>query len=182
VLVDLLRGVITSPCGPHKGVDVVARADKVARALRASGGLVVPVKVGTGPDGKPAPAPLADLTPQAPESLPADWAELPPEFSTDPRDLVITKARWSAFSGTGLDGELRRRGVTTIILGGIATNLGVDSTARSAFERQYDQVMVEDMMTAFDERAHELTVGGVFPLLGRVRQHDEVIAAIEAAG
>ncbi len=182
VLVDLLRGVIASPCAPHKAIDVVARADELARALRARGGVVVAVKVGTGPDGKPAAPPPADLMPPEPDALPADWAELAAELSTEPSDIVITKPRWSAFSGTGLDSELRRRGVTTIVLGGIATNLGVDSTARSAFERQYEQVMVEDMMTAFDERAHQLTVSQVFPLFARVRQQHEVLWAIESPG
>ncbi len=182
VLVDLLRGIVPSPCRPHKCADVVARADKMAHALRARGGLVVPVKVGTGPDGRPAPPPAVDLVPPVPDSLPADWAEPVPEFGSDPRDLVIAKPRWSAFDGTSLDAELRRRGITTVILGGIATNLGVDSTARAAFERHYDQVLVEDTMTAFDERAHALTVETVFPLIGRVRRHDQVIAAIEAAG
>jgi nicotinamidase-related amidase len=180
VLLDLLRGIVASPCAPHRAADVVTRADSVATALRAAGGLVVPVRVLVGADGLPAAPPEADFVPPAPASLPPDWMELAPEFGAEDGDLVIAKPRWSAFTGTELDRELRRRGITTIILGGIATNLGVDSTARSAFERGYEQIIVEDMTTAFDPRAHELNMTGVFPLFSRVRPHDEVIAAIKA--
>jgi nicotinamidase-related amidase len=135
VLGDLLRGIVTTLCRPHKCVEVVvvraagglvappAGWSRLRRAGRASGGLVAPVRVGTRPDGRPAAPPDADLVPPVPDSLPADWAELVPEFGSDPRDLVIAKPRWSAFDGTGLDAELPGRGITTLVLGTAAARL-----------------------------------------------------------
>ena len=90
-----------------------------------------------------------------PRPRPADWAEIVPELGPEPGDLVITKRQWGAFYGTELDLQLRRRGIDTILLTGIATNIGVESTARDAYERGYRQVFVEDAMAAMgpDEQA-----------------------------
>ena len=84
--------------------------------------------------------------------LPPDWSELAPEIGPREGDLVITKRHWGAFTGTELDLQLRRRGVTTIVLGGIATNFGVESTARSANEFGYSQIFAEDAMTSLSGR------------------------------
>ena len=91
-------------------------------------------------------------------------------------DFVITKHQWGAFHGTELDLQLKRRGMTTIILCGIATNIGVESTARFAFEYGYNQVFVEDAMAALSIEEHVFTVGKIFPRLGLVRKTKEILA------
>ena len=93
-------------------------------------------------------------------------------------DIVITKRQWGAFYGTELDLQLRRRGVDTIVLCGISTNIGVETTARDAFERGYQQVFVEDAMAARSGEEHTATVSTLFPRIGRVRATDEVVAAL----
>jgi nicotinamidase-related amidase len=77
--------------------------------------------------------------------------------------------KWGSFYGTELDPLLRRRGITTLLLGGIATNLGVESAAREAHDRGYEQILIEDAATAFDSQAHHDSVSRVFSLIGRVR-------------
>ena len=108
---------------------------------------------------------------------PPDWAELVPELA-GLGDLVVTKRQWGAFYGTELDLQLRRRGVRTILLCGISTNMGVESTARDAYERGYEQVFVEDSTAARSAEEHEHTMKKVFPRLGRVRPTAEVVSAL----
>ena len=180
VVIDLQRGTVAMPTGPHPASDVVTRAAALADALRAAGGTVVLVRVTPSADGRDALRPRTDMPAQHPEPRPPDWAEIVPELGPEPGDLVITKRQWGAFYGTELDLQLRRRGVDTILLVGISTNVGVESTARDAFERGYEQVFVEDAMTARspDDHAHALRT--VFARIGRVRSTAEVLAALGA--
>lgn len=85
-----------------------------------------------------------------------------------------------AFYGTDLDLQLRRRGLKTIVLCGIATEFGVESTARDAYERGYEQVFAEDAMTGRSAESHANSVTHVFPRMGRVRSTAEIVAALGA--
>jgi nicotinamidase-related amidase len=179
VVIDLQRGIVGFPSAPHAAADVVARAARVADALRAAGGTVVLVHVTPSADGKDGLKPITDAPPQARGPMPADWAEIVPELGPRPGDIVITKRQWGAFYGTELDLQLRRRGIDTIILCGISTTMGVESTARDAFERGYQQVFVEDAMAARGAEEHQNAVAVTFPRLGRVRSTEEVLAALK---
>jgi nicotinamidase-related amidase len=110
-----------------------------------------------------------------------DFAEFVPELAPREGDVVILKRNWGAFYGTDLELQLRRRRVRTIVLGGISTNYGVESTARDAFERAYDLVLVEDAMAAMSPEAHRFAVTEIFPRFGRVRSTEQVLAALAAA-
>ena len=180
MVIDLQHGIVGMPAAPHPPTDVVARAAQMAKAVRAAGGTVVLVHVTPSPDGKDGLKPLTD----APiggggRALPADWAVIVPELGPQPGDVVITKRQWGAFYGTELDLQLRRRGVDTIILCGISTNVGVESTARDAYERGYQQVFVEDAMSAREAEDHRQTVRSLFPRIGRVRSTEEILAALK---
>ena len=110
--------------------------------------------------------------------MPGRPTELAPGLPVQPSDRVITKRQWGAFYGTDLDLQLRRRGLTTIVLTGIATCFGVESTARSAFELGYEQVFVEDAMASMTMAQHEHAVTQIFPRMGLVRRTAEVLAAL----
>ena len=178
VVIDLQRGIAGAPTAPHPAGDVVAHAAAVAVALRAAGGTVVLVHVTPSADGRDALRPRTDTPAWQPGPRPQDWAEIVPELGPEPGDLVITKRQWGAFYGTELDLQLRRRGVDTIVLCGISTNIGVETTARDAFERGYQQVFVEDAMAARSGEEHTATATTLFPRIGRVRSTDEVVAAL----
>jgi nicotinamidase-related amidase len=181
VVIDLQRGIVAAPAAPRPASDVVAHAAALAVALRAAGGTVVLVHVTPSADSRDALHPQTDTPARGSGPLPGDWADIVPELGPESGDLVITKRQWGAFYGTELDLQLRRRGVDTILLAGISTNVGVESTARDAYERGYEQVFVEDAMAARGPEEHANTVRTLFPRIGRVRSTAEVLAALEAA-
>lgn len=156
VLVDLMDRIVALPLEPRKGTDVLAVAEELADAFRAAGALVVLVRVER--PGVAEQPPGSDLAP----GLPHDG------------DVEIVKRTIGGFQGTGLDDRLRRHGVTTLVFGGIATNLGVESTARAAGDLGYDLVFVEDAMAALTGAEHESSVRLDFPRLGTVVRAGEV--------
>ncbi|MER6385410.1 isochorismatase family protein [Streptomyces sp. NPDC001250] len=150
ILVDLMERIVALPLEPRKGTEVLTTAEELARAFRAVGAPVVLVRV------------------ERPSA-----AEQPPGSGLVPGlaaagDIEVVKRTLGAFQGTGLDERLRERGVSTLVFGGIATNLGVESTARAAADLGYDLVFVEDAMAAFTAAEHEASVRLDFPRLGTV--------------
>ena len=109
--------------------------------------------------------------PTAPE-----FVQLVPELEPKPGDILITKRQWSAFYGTELDLQLRRRKVTGIVLAGVATSIGVDTTARGAHERAYNVTFASDAMTDIDPAAHEFAMKKIFPRIGEVDSTDALLA------
>jgi nicotinamidase-related amidase len=176
VLIDLQRGIVGIPAAPHSGKQVVENAVRLAERFRRAKATVVLVHVAFSPDGKDVLHPQIDQPTQWPK-MPDDWAELVPELGPQPNDIIITKRQWGAFYGTELDLQLRRRGVNKIVLGGISTNIGVESTARAAFELGYHQVFPEDAMAAMSEEDHWASIRKIFPRIGQVRSTDEILAA-----
>lgn len=179
VLVDLQRGIVGGQTVPHAAADVVSRGARLAAACRRRGVTVILVRVDPGPDGALFPRPQADQ-PRPPMTITRDWTDLVPELWREPSDVVVTKHQPNAFYGTDLDIHLRRRGIRTILLGGISTNVGVEATARAAHERGYEQVFVSDVMAAREADLHDHSVRRIFPTLGRVRTLDTVLEALGA--
>lgn len=179
VVIDLQKGIVGLSGGPHPASDVVARAAELARALRKAGGFVVLVNVGSR-DGGEMLRPASDASWGARGERQQDWMELVPELDAQPSDHRITKHQWGAFYGTDLDLQLRRRGIDTIVLCGISTNIGVETTAREAYQHNYQQVFAEDAMTALTEEEHLHTVKFIFPRIGRVRKTAEILSALGA--
>ena len=180
VLIDLQVGIVGMPAVPRSGIEVVANAAKLAVRFREAGACVVLVHVGFSADGRDLLKPEADVEPKLPQ-FPPNWMDFVPELKQAPTDLVIKKRQWGAFHGTELDLQLRRRGIRKIVLGGVATQIGVESTARAAFEHGYSQVFVEDTMaTTGGEEAHLFPIRNIFPRIGQVRSTEEVLAACAA--
>jgi nicotinamidase-related amidase len=177
VLIDLQQGIVAGRTVPHAAADVVARAARLARRFRERQALVVLVHVDPGPNGELFPSPQADQ-PRPVQAVPPGWTTIVSALGPEPGDAVVTKHQPNAFYCTDLDVHLRRRGIRTTVLGGIATNLGVESTARAAHERGYEQVFVEDAMAAREPELHAFPVARTFPTMGRVRSTDDVLAAL----
>ncbi|NMP22475.1 hydrolase [Sulfobacillus sp. DSM 109850] len=178
VVIDLQKGIAGMPTAPHSAADVIRRTAQIADHLREVGGFVVLVHVGPSPDGKDALHPITDNAPLRSGNPPADWDQFVPEMTPKDGDHVVRKRQWGAFYGTDLDLQLRRRGIDTIILTGIATNIGVESTARDAYERGYQQIFVEDACSDLSEEAHAFAINHVLARIGRVRSTDEVLKAL----
>lgn len=179
VLIDLQRGIVAGNLAPNAAVDVIAHGAALAAAFRKRGALVVLVHVDPGANGELFPRPQAD-NPRPPFAITPEWIEIVAELDRQPSDVVVTKHQPNAFYGTDLDIHLRRRGIRTIVLAGISTNLGVEATARAAFERGYEQIFVADAMTARAEVLHTHTVTHILPTMGRVRTTAEVIDVLSS--
>lgn len=178
VLIDLQGGIMPFARGPYNGDQVLAASAGLARRFRAEGAPVVLVRIGFSdgfPDMMRQPT---DEPPPIGDSLPAGWWEQPAELEVAPADIQIIKRQWGAFHGTELDLQLRRRGIATVVLGGIATNFGVESTARAGWELGYAMVLAEDAMSAPAAEMHAFAIQRIFPRLGRVRKSTEVLAAL----
>ena len=177
IVIDLQKGIVERKTAPHAAELVVKNAAALAGAFRQLDMPVFLVRVTPSPDGKDALRPIADVpTPvQTPSSL---WAEIVPAMGPKQGDFVITKHQWGAFYGTELDLACRRRGITTIVLCGISTNIGVESTARCAYEYGYEQIFAEDAMTSMSAEEHMMTISKIFPRIGRVRKTAEILAGL----
>ena len=177
VLIDLQKGIVPLAGGPHAAADVLSRAGALAARFRELGAPVVLVRVGWSADFSDALKQPVDR-PAPARTLPHDWLEYADELAVAASDIRITKRQWGAFHGTELDLQLRRRGVSRIVLGGISTNIGVESTARAAWEHGYALILAEDAMSAASAEQHRYTVEHIFPRLGRVRPTAGILDAL----
>ena len=178
VMIDLQKGILAAPVAPHPAAGVIANSARLAVALTKAGGIVVRVHVDFSPDGADRLTQEVDRpTPGAPR--PPDWAEFVPEIAALKADVTIVKRQWGAFHGTELDLQLRRRRVETIVLTGVATNFGVEQTAREAWQIGYSLVVAEDAASSSaGEAAHRFAVETILPRISRVRSTDAILAAL----
>lgn len=178
VIVDLQKGIVARQAQPYASAQVIENARKLLEAFKAKNRPVIFVHVAFSSDWGDALRPLADAPMQFPKP-PDDWSEIVPELNARPDDLLVTKRQWGAFYGTDLELQLRRRGITGLVMCGISTELGVESTARDAYERNYALLFVEDAMSATrDAGDHHHACSRLFPLMGMVRTTAQVLEAI----
>jgi nicotinamidase-related amidase len=165
ILIDLQKGIVPLASGTRTGEEVVAAASALAARFREAGAPVVLVHVGF--DRHQMPSQQVDKPMLPAEGTPPEWSELVPSLQQD-GDIVVLKHHWGAFTGTDLDLQLRRRGVKTVVIAGIATPMGVESTARSAWELSYDVVIAEDATAARSAEAHDYSIKNILPMISRV--------------
>ncbi len=177
VLIDLQHGITALPTA-HPSEEVVARCARLADAFRANGKLVAATRVAFARDGGDVIKTRTATRPSDPEVVP-DYGELHTEMGLTDRDIVVTKHGWSALYGTELDLELRRRKITGIVLAGISTSIGVESTAREANERGYELTIVTDAITDPDEGAHLNSLRVIFPKIAELATTEEVLTSLE---
>ncbi len=178
VLVDLQNGIVGAPTTPHPAAEVLARSVALADAFRARGLLVVLVRVSTAPDGSDWPRGRTDHG-RRQAGRPEGWDVIVDDLAGHPEDVVVTKRNPGAFHGTDLDLQLRRRGITQVVLGGISTTMGVESTARAAYEHGYHVGLVTDAMSDLDADAHRNSIEKIFPRLGESGTTAEVLELLE---
>ncbi len=165
VVIDLQKGILSGPIA-----HVVPNAAALAEAFRAHDLPVVLVNV----TGR-APGRTDAGRHRGTGALPDGGADIIDELDQQPGDHLITKRRRSAFHDTGLDTLLRDLGVTQIVLAGVATSSGVESTARCGHDHGYHVVLATDAMADHDADSHRHSVERVFPQLGETTTSTEVI-------
>ncbi|MFE6134132.1 hydrolase [Streptomyces sp. NPDC056437] len=176
VVIDLQQGIVGRPVAPHSGADVVARAARLADAFRAQRSPVVLVRVSFAADEADALPGRTDAGPRG--AMPEGWDVIVEELAGGSH-IPVTKHNWGAFHGTDLDVQLRRRGVRQIVLAGISTSIGVETTARAAYEHGYHVTLATDAMSDTDADAHRNSVERIFPLLGETGTTHDIIALLE---
>lgn len=177
VAIDLQEGILPFAGGPYSADSVVKQAARLAEKCRIAGSPVVLVRVGWSDDFAEALKQPVDAA-MGGHSLPDNWWNYPEQLGKKESDIEVTKRQWGAFYGTDLELQLRRRGIDTIILCGISTNIGVESTARNAWELGFNLVVVEDACSAADAEQHQGSMTHIFPRIGRVRTTDEILAVL----
>jgi len=174
VLIDLQNGVVGRDTKPYPPGEVIERSRKLADAFRARNGTVVYVRVLMS-DFLSVPA---DDATNLPTDLPAHLSEIAEAAGMQSGDLLITKRHWGAFAGTQLEQELRNRGIETVVLAGIATNMGVESTLRQGTGLGFSFVTVEDACSTFSQEMQDFAFTAIFPRLSKVRKTQQVLEAI----
>jgi nicotinamidase-related amidase len=172
IVIDLQKGIVGYPT-VHPIGEVIHNASKLIEAFRRHALPIVLVNVTGGAPGRTEQArPTAER--------PADWADLIPELKQQPTDHVVTKRTWGAFSHTDLEAYLKGRGVTQVVLLGVATSIGVESTARQAHECGFHVTLAIDAMTDLNPDTHANSVERIFPRLGETGTAREIIDALDS--
>jgi nicotinamidase-related amidase len=171
IIIDLQKGIVSMPTA-HPVSDVVARAAALASAFRRHRLPVVLVNVVGGAPGR------AEQSRSA-AGRPDDWADLIAELDRQPSDHTVTKRTWGAFTNTGLREYLEKHGITQVVIAGIATSSGVESTARFAQELGFNVTLAIDAMTDMSLESHTNSITRVFPRLGETGTTAEIIDLLD---
>ncbi len=175
VLIDLQHSNVARTLAPYSSQQVVHNAARLADAFRARGAAVVYVRVELTELVMP---PADRAIPRPPGTPPANACDIVAEAGMQAGDALVTKRQWGALYATELDQLLRRKAIRTIVVGGIATNFGVESTARAALDRGYGLVFAEDAMSSLRDDMHAFSTQHIFPIMGKVRSTDQLLAAL----
>jgi nicotinamidase-related amidase len=172
LVVDLQKGIVGMPTA-HPMTDVVQNAARLTNAFRTHGLPVVLINVDGAAPGRAEQA--RRIT-----DFPAGWTDLIPELNRRPGDHVVTKRTWGAFTNTDLEAHLMRLGVTQVVIAGVATSAGVESTARHAHELGFNVTLAVDAMTDMNADAHHNSITRIFPRLGETAPTQQIIDLLEA--
>ena len=172
IVIDLQKGIVSFPTA-HPINEVVKHASELADAFSRRGLPVVLVNVAGGAPGR------AEQVRNLRE-LPAGWADLVSELNQQPGDHTVTKRTWGAFTNTGLYDHLKRLGVTQVVIAGVATSIGVESTARQAHEHGFHVTLAVDAMTDTNADAHIHSTMRIFPRLGETGTTQEIIDLLDS--
>lgn len=167
ILIDLQQGIVSLPV-VHPADRVVAQCSKLMQAFHERNLPVVLVNVaGT--------APGRTESPRRAEPLPTGWSDLVQTLPKQSSDHTVTKRTWGAFTGTDLQSYLQLHNITQVVVTGIATSIGVETTARQAFELGFHVTLATDAMTDTNLDAHQNSITRIFPRLGETGTTQEIL-------
>jgi nicotinamidase-related amidase len=172
IVIDLQKGIVNGNF-VHPIGEVIDRARALIDVFHAKNLSVVLVNVAGRPPGR------TEQGPRGNPSFSEGWTDLLPQLDQQPGDIVVTKRSWGAFATTDLERQLKARGVTQVVVTGVATSVGVEATARQAYEQGFNVTLALDAMTDLREEAHMYSVRNVFPRLGETASTQEIIALLE---
>jgi len=172
IVIDLQKGIANAG-SLHSITVVVDRTRQLLSAFRTKNLPVVLVNVAGRAPGRTEQGPRNGM------SFPEGWTDLLPELNQQPNDIVVTKRSWGAFATTDLEQQLKSRGVTQVVVTGVATSVGVEATARQAYEQGFNVTLATDAMIDLREEAHQYSLTNVFPRLGETGSTKEILSLLE---
>ncbi len=172
IVIDLQKGIVNGNF-IHPIGDIIDRARALIDVFRAKNLPIVLVNVAGRPPGRTEQGPRSNI------SFSEGWTDLLPQMDQQPSDIVVTKRSWGAFATTDLEGQLKARGVTQVVVTGVVTSGGVEATARQAYELGFNVTLALDAMTDIREEAHEYSIRNVFRRLGETGSTEEIISLLE---
>ena len=175
IIVDLQKGIIGLPL-IHPIGEVLARSRDLADSFRTHGLPVVLVNVIGGAPGR------TEQPRRFNGPFPEDFTDFAPELGMQPDDIIVTKRTWGALASTDLEVLLKARGVTQVVVAGVATATGVEATARQAYEAGFNVTLALDAMSDTSFEAHEYSIKNVFPRIGETGTSAQIIGLLPAAG
>jgi nicotinamidase-related amidase len=172
IVIDLQKGIVNGNF-VHPIGDIIDRTRTLIDVFHAKNLPVVLVNVAGRAPGR------TEQGPRSNTSFSEGWTDLLPQLDQQPSDIVVTKRRWGAFATTDLEARLKARGVTQVVVTGVATSVGVEATARQAYEQGFNVTLALDAMTDIREEAHEYSIRNVFPRVGETGSTEEIISLLE---
>jgi nicotinamidase-related amidase len=167
IIIDLQKGLMNSPF-IHPIAGVIERTRALLEAFRQLDLPVVLVNVAGGSPGR-------TEQPRRYSTLPEGFSDLIPELDRQSSDIVVTKRTWGAFASTDLEAQLKAKGVTQVVITGVATGTGVEATARQAYEHGFNVTLALDAMTDMRPEAHKYSLTHVFPRLGETGSTQDIL-------
>ena len=175
IVIDLQQGIVNGNL-IHPIADIIDRTRALLDVFRANNLPVVLVNVAGRAPGRTEQGPRSNIT------FSADWTDLLPQLNQQPTDIIVTKRSWGAFATTDLEHQLKARGVTQVVVTGIATSAGVEATARQAYEQGFNVTLATDAMTDMREESHHYSIRNVFPRVGETGSTQEIVALLKERG
>ena len=194
VVVDMQNGFMPTetahaPC--PMAVEIVPNINRLAQAVRATGGTVIWIQTAFTDETLTSWSTLYGMVgPKGAEkrrrslSVGGKGYELWPDLKVEPQDLIVEKKRYSAFiqGSSNIEASLRARGIDTLLITGTATNVCCESTARDAAMRNFQTVMVSDALAAKTDEEHNAALMNFALNFGDVMTTDEAIGYLRANG
>ncbi|WP_433632129.1 cysteine hydrolase family protein [Nocardia sp. CA-120079] len=183
VVVDLQDAVVALPT-VHSAKSIVEQSARLADAFRKRNlPVVIVTAAGVAPgrtEASRARAAGGQSSPAAASSA-AEAVALLSELGPRPGDHTVVKRVWGAFHDPTLAGWLREREITQVVVTGIATSMGVESTARGAHEYGFNVTIATDAVTDLDQEDHDYALRKVFPKIAETGTTDEILALVESS-
>ena len=172
IVIDLQKGTTGHPT-IHPLSEIVARTRELIAAFRAERFPVVLVEVVGRAPGR------TEQGSRGSQTFVEGRTELLPELQQQPSDILVAKRSWGAFATTDLEAQLKARSVTQVVIAGVSTSVGVEATARQAYEQGFHVTLALDAMTDISKEPHEYSIGSTFPRLGEVATTQEILSLLK---
>ncbi len=178
VLIDLQKGIVRMDV-VHPIKDVLEKSALLVDAFHKANLPIVAVNVIPSPSNLRNENPVAKNVASAMAAM-EGFSDIVEDIKTLPTDIFVTKRTWNAFYNTKLHEELQKRNITGIVLGGVATSIGVEGTARAAHELGYNISFATDAMTDRSAEAHKHSTQLIFPRIGELGVSADIIEKLSS--